>query len=231
MRQFKIKILTNVYKYYIIVYGVLIVKFSDDDFNFREIINKLIIIKNKNIGENLSGNIINDNSDSILCYCYIDETAGISFEYLSNYLFEKDNIVNNLRKDTFYKFRFETVINDEFKMFSGNITGIKEIDEKINITCKHYDLNKDTKELRRYEIFDPFRVKGFPDDVEIYLIKEGLNTEKLYVKLFKIDGQKTYGKLLNEPYQNFDVHLNEVIEIFIVKYKSGEIILLHQCGF
>jgi hypothetical protein len=231
MRQFKIKILTNMYKYNIIVYEVLIVKFSDDDFNFREIINKLIIIKNKSIGENLSGNITNDNSDSILCYCYIDETAGISFEYLSNYLFEKDNIVNNLRKDTFYKFRFETVINDEFKMFSGNITGIKEIDEKINITCKHYDLNKDTNELRKYEIFDPFRVKGFPDDVEIYLIKEGLNTEKLYVKLFKIDGQKTYGKLLNEPYQNFGVHINEIIEIFIVKYKSGEIILLHQCGF
>jgi len=206
-------------------------KFTDNNFNFRDIINKLIVIKNKSIGENLSGNTADDNSDSILCYCYIDEGAGISFEYVSNYIFEKDNIINNLRKDTYYKFRFETIINDEYKMFNYNLTGIKEIDEKINNIYKGYDSNEDTKELRKYEIFDPFRVKGFPDDVEIYLTKEGLNTEKLYVKLYKMDGQKTYGKLLNEPYQNFGVHINEIIEIFIVKYKSGEIILLHQCGF
>jgi hypothetical protein len=206
-------------------------KFSDNEFNFRNVVNRLIIIKNKRIGENLSRNVVNDNSDSILCYCYIDDEAGISFEYLSNYFFEKENIVNNLRKDTLYKFRFETVSNDEYKMFSENLTGIKEIDEKIDNIYKYYDRNEDTKELRKYEIFDPFRVKGFPDDVEIYLTKEGLNKEKLYVKLFKMDGQRTFGKLLNEPYQNFGVHINEIIEIFIVKYKNGDIILLHQSGF
>ena len=205
-------------------------KFSDKDFNFREIINRLIVIKNVNLGERLAGNPIIDNSDSILCYCYVDEQAGISFEYLSNYISENNTILIALKRDCMYKFRFETAVNDEFKIFDGKITGIKEIDEKIEMIRSGYDSNEDTIELRKYEIFDPFRVKGFPDDVELILVKDGLNPEKLFVKLYKMEGERTFGKLLNEPYQDFGVHINEIIEIFIVKYKSGEIILIHQCG-
>ena len=204
-------------------------KFSDIEFNFREIINSLVIIKNVKLGEKLAGKSANDKSDSMLCYCYIDEQTGISFEYLANYKFENNLILTNLKKDCMYKFRFETVINDDFKLYDDKVTGIEEIDTKIHTIIEHYDTNNDTKELRKYEIFDPFRVKGFPDDVEIYLAKEGINPEKLYVKLIKMDGEKTFGKLLNEPYQDFGVHINDIIEIYIVKYKSGEIILLHQC--
>jgi hypothetical protein len=203
-------------------------KFSDT--NFREILNKILIIKNISLGNNLAGNDAIENIDSILCYCYIDEEAGISFEYLSSYNFEENIILNNLRKDCMYKFRFRNILNDEFKVFNGSSTGIEDIDTKIKWIIEGYDTNEDTKELRKYTIFDTFRVKGFPDDVEIFLARKGLNAEKLYVKLYKEDGDRTFGKLLNEPYQNFGVHLNDIIEIFIVKYSNGETVLIHQCN-
>lgn len=207
-------------------------KFSDDNYDFRQIINKLIIIKNKDIGKKFSDELTNTDFDSILTYCYVDEEAGITFECLSNYNNKNGTILHDLRDDSFYKIRFGAVINDDFTIFDKNDTGIKELDNKINMISMHYDKNEDTKELRKCEIFDAFRVKGFPDDIMIYLVKEGLNTEKLYVKLFKIDGQKTFGKLLNEPHQNFGIHLNDIIEILIVQYGGGghsELVVIHQC--
>jgi len=204
-------------------------RFSDDEFKFREIINKILIIKNINIGINLARENTVDNFDSILCYCYVDEEAEISFEYLSSYILKGNILLNNLKKDCMYKFRFKNIENDEYIIFNNENTGINDIDIKIKKIKEFYDSNEDTKELRKYTIFDPFRVNGFPDHVEIYLYKEGLNTEKLYVRLCKTDGERNFGKLLNEPYQDFGIHLHDIIEIFILKYNSGKIILLHQC--
>jgi len=204
-------------------------KFSDKDFNFREIINKLLVIKNAEIGESSSGIKNKENYDSILCYCYVDEEAGISFEHLAGYFFEKDEILNNLKNDVIYKIRFGAVINDEFKVLNNNTTGILEIDNKIKNIDEWYDKNEDSKKLRKDEIFDPFRYIGFPDDVIIYLMKDGLNTEKLYVKLIRIEGGKVFGKLLNEPHQDFGVHIDDEIEIDIVKSNQGEIYLIHHC--
>jgi len=204
-------------------------RFSDIDFNFREVINKIVIIKNVPIGDQLARDKKKEKSDAIFCYCYVDDECGISFEYLADYMTDNKKIFNNLKKDTLYKIRFDNVKDDEFLIYEKDKTEILDIDTKIDMIVGGYDKNKGTKELRTYPIFDHLRVKGYPDDCELYLIKEGLNTEKLFVKLYKTEGNRNFGKLLNEPYQNFGVHINDIIEIFIVKYQSGEIILAHQC--
>ena len=204
-------------------------RFSDNDFNFREVINKIVIIKNVQIGEQLASDKKKEKSDAILCYCYIDEECGISFEYLADYITDNEKVFNNLKKDTMYKIRFENVKDDEYLIYKKDKTEIEDIDTKIDMIVEGYDKNEGTKELRTYPIFDHLRVKGYPDDCELYLVKEGLNTEKLFVKLYKTEENRTFGKLLNEPFQNFGVHRNDIIEIFTVKYQSGEIILVHQC--
>ena len=70
------------------------------------------------IGEQLASDKKKEKSDAILCYCYIDEECGISFEYLADYITDNDKVFNNLKKDTMYKIRFENVKNDQSISFS-----------------------------------------------------------------------------------------------------------------
>jgi hypothetical protein len=60
---------------------------------------------------------------------------------------------------------------------------------------------------------DHLREKDYPDDILVIIYREGLNPEKLWVRLFKIDNGMLFGKLLNEPFGDLGMHYNDAIRI------------------
>ena len=198
-------------------------KLSDNEFNFRAILNKLVIFKDRIKTGKLLKQELNVNSDSIITYCYIDEECGISFEYLCPFNSEKMALFVNKDKDYSFKIRFGAVIDFEILIIDNDKTGDKEIDKWIDIINDNYDRNEDIRELRNYSIFDSLRVKDYPDDIFFGLFKKGLNGEGMYAKLWKKEGEKIYGKLLNEPNQNFGINKNDIIELKLGKNNEGKL--------
>jgi hypothetical protein len=205
-------------------------KLSDSNFNFRGIVNKLVIFQNKEIVEKLHKKKLNELSDSVLTFCYIDNECGITFEYLCPFNIEKRALFVQEDKDYSYKFRFGSVVEEEFLIIDSDRTGDKIIDEYIESIQKNYDSDENIKQLRQYSDFDHIRAKEFPDDVMIGVFKEGLGGEGMYVKLLKMKNDKIYGKLLNEPYQNFGIHLNDIIEVKLGKNKDGKLECFYECN-
>ena len=199
-------------------------KLSDNEFNFRTILNKLIIFKDRNRAEGLLKQKFNANSDSIITYCYIDEQCGITFEYLCPFNIDKKALFVQKDKDYSHKIRFGAVLDYEILIIDSGKTGDIEIDKWIDIINEYYDKNEFIRELRNYNILDPLRVRDFPDDIFISLYKNGLGGEGMYAKLWKKEGDKIFGKLLNEPNQNFGVHLNDIVELSFSKDNDGKLI-------
>jgi uncharacterized protein YegJ (DUF2314 family) len=73
----------------------------------------------------------------------------------------------------------------------------------------------DKKVLPTRDIFeiDHLRNSCFPDDIQVLLRKDGLETECPWVRLREIKDKIVYGVLLNEPHKDFGVHANDEVMI------------------
>jgi hypothetical protein len=198
-------------------------KLSDEEFNFRAILNKLVIFKDRIETGKLLKQELNENSDSIITYCYIDEECGITFEYLCPFNIEKMALFVQKNKDYSHKIRFGSVLDFELLIIDNNKTDNKEIDKWIDIINENYDKKEGIHELRNYDFLDSLRVKDYPDDIFVGIFKNGLNGEGMYTKLWKKEGDKIFGKLLNEPYQDFGIHKNDIIELKFGKNSEGKL--------
>jgi len=203
-------------------------KLSDENFNFRAILNKLVIFKDREKAEKLIQKEINKNADSIITYCYIDEECGITFEYLCPFNIEKMALFVQKDKDYSFKIRFGAVLDFEILFIDNSKSGEKEVDKWVDIINVNYDKNDNIRELREYAVFDALRVKDYPDDILFSLYKEGLGGEGMYAKLWKRENGKFYGKLLNESNQNFGVHLHDIIELQLAKDEEEKIVCFCQ---
>ena len=206
-------------------------KLLDCSINFRDILGKIIVIKDKTIIERMDKKPLDIDSDSILTYCYIDNQAGITFAYLCAY-----NINNKKKFVEFDKIakiitilRYDSVTDFEIEIINSNHTGEKILDDYIESIDKHYNNNENIKEFRKYIDIDHLRAREFPDDIRVIVIKEGFQSEEMYVKLWKKENNKIFGKLLNEPFQSLGVHLDDIIELNFLKDDEGKTICFHKC--
>lgn len=205
------------------------IKFSDEEFSFRAIIGKMVIIKDKALIEAVHKSKLNEKSDSILTYCYVDDQAGITFEYLCPYNIGLRAMFVQRDKDYSYKLRFASVADCEILIIDSDKSGEKLIDDRIDMIKKGYKTSEDIKKFRTWGFIDHLRSKEYPDDIIVGLFKNGLEGEGLYIKLIKEENNKLFGKLLNEPYQNFGVHLHDIIEVKIGKDGNGKISCFYEC--
>ena len=60
---------------------------------------------------------------------------------------------------------------------------------------------------------DPLRHDEYPDDLRAVLTREGLNPEQVWVRSVKPKDDKIYARLLVEPYQDFGVHMGDILEL------------------
>ncbi|MCL2128759.1 MAG: hypothetical protein FWH35_00200 [Treponema sp.] len=204
-------------------------KLSDDDYNFRAIIYKLIIIKDKSLLDKVYKSKFYESADSILTYCYVDNQAGITFEYLCLFNSETMAMFVQEDRDYMYKIRFGSVTDTEILIIDTDKSGNEVVDKHISLINENYTIPNDIKEFRTWGFIDHLRAKDFPDDIMTSVFKEGFGGEGMYVKLLKKENDKIFGQLLNEPHQKLGIHLNDIIEVQLGKDEDGIVRCYHDC--
>jgi hypothetical protein len=159
------------------------IKLTDAEYNFRTILNRLVIIKNKSLIEKIHKSRLNENSDSILTYCYVDNQAGITFEYLCPFNIEKRAMFVQENKNYSYKLRFGAVTDFEMLIIESDKSGDKIIDDYIEHIQYIYQPTNDINMFRTWGFIDHLRSKEYPDDIFIGIYKEGFEGEGMYIKL------------------------------------------------
>lgn len=193
--------------------------------SFRELLNKIIYIKPTDEFKNRLGKHFKGigKDDGFLAYGYIDEEAGLSFKVLSS-----ANIRNNKLSRGLFNEEHEFIIRVgglkgceylDLKYCDVNTSDFDEYINEINETYKCS--SKQTEEMRNFEFLDSARHPYYPDDIKVVLFSEQLEPEVVWVKCWVFTENKLYGKLLNEPNQDFGVHLTNIIGFAPVKGDFG----------
>ncbi|MCX6690754.1 MAG: hypothetical protein NTW33_01560 [Methanoregula sp.] len=159
-------------------------------------------------------------------YVYIDHDAGISMkvECLCTIRSRKDPIAAILPLDDLasLKLRYSALKNLTLYQFSpGQIEdlGLRAIPDWL----KFYETPELTL-IRELVWLDPFRANGFFDDVMVALPGIGGNVpELLWVRLMRYfkDIDRFHGTLLNEPFRDYGIHRNDIIEVQVARNPEG----------
>ena len=117
------------------------------------------------------------------------------------------------------------VIDDEFFFFDDADGGLSnKYAEKLDV-LKHYEASEEIEETRKMGFLDKSRHDFYPDDVMVYLTREGLNPEGCWVRIIGLGDHFIMGTLLNEPDQDFGYHSGEKVAFFVQKQEDESIIL------
>lgn len=167
-----------------------------------------------------------DKANYILTYGYIDRTAGLTLEVLAaafksnkGFAFEDGNTVISS------KIRIRSITKDECFYFNDEDGSLYErYADKINM-LEHYSAGEEVKKTRSMGFLDGSRNPDFPDDVLVYLLKDGNEPEGCWVRIEGISEHQIIGTLLNEPYQNFDYHEGDIITFYVQETENNEFVL------
>ena len=163
-------------------------------------------------------------ANCILTYGYIDREAGFTLEVIAagkqtaaGFSFADTN------EEISSMIRIEAVEEDDcFFCDAETETALLErYAEKIE-TLHVYDADEEVEKTRSFQFIDAWREPRYPDDVEIYLVRDGNKPEKCWTRIIGLDQHNNLMcLLLNEPYQNFDYHQGELIAVLINKDDDG----------
>lgn len=159
--------------------------------------------------------------NGILTYCYIDYQAGMTFELLGMVNYEESGILNicyecdhtsKIRSGFLIDYEVTICKSDVIEQFNSDY--LKSIIPLIN---KDYKADKNVENTREIEELDNCRNSEYPDDVLVYFIMKGKQTEGVWLRCEGLISSGIVGMLLNEPDQDFGVHINDSIKFQVVK--------------
>ena len=196
-------------------------------FNFREIEHNLCVVMDARMpmilcpGENIDSN-------AVICYGYVDKTAGFTFEVLclASYV-DGDYTIVNENKEVGMKVRGETYENAEIIPIR-NAAIMKRFKHRIDIIENGYYSNDDVEAARKNYSIDQFRHPFFPDDVQAILFAEGLKPETIWVRLTRYAGSQGgiecfEGTLLNTPFDpKYNLRGNESVIVAVSDSDNGK---------
>ncbi len=164
-----------------------------------------------------------DQADGILAYGYIDHERGFTFDVLGLVqkkeeaisLIERhpENLRTMIRAEVLAKEEALIISDDErfAEMFRQHLENIKNT----------YEDDKGIQDTREMSFLDDLRDPYYIDDVQVYLFKEELEPEICWIRIEGHDEHSFVGRILNEPDQDFDYHVNEEV-IFALKKTQDE---------
>ena len=196
--------------------------------NFRDVEKKLCIIVDEQTVKLLSTEV---EANALLCMGYVDHTAGLTYEALAlaNYC-DGDYSVVWEAKEISLKIRAGSVA-DKIIMPIENKVLMNKFKFRIDILENYY---KDSESLKCRNIreLDEFRHPEFPDDLLMFLAKKGNKMERIWVRTISCVAATdkmivVRAQLLNEPYENFGVHIHDILDCVSFIDDSGERVFAH----
>lgn len=191
--------------------------------NFRDVEKKLCVIVDEQTAKLLAPEV---EANALLCMGYVDHTAGLTYEALAlaNFL-DGDYSVVWEAKDISLKIRAGSVA-DKIIMPIENKVLLNKFQFRIDM-LEHYYSNADNIECRSIKELDEFRHPEFPDDLAMILAKAGNKPERIWVRTISFNGSNEQimsvkVQLLNEPYEDFGVHIHDVIDAISFLDENGD---------
>ena len=164
-----------------------------------------------------------EEADSYLGYGYIDHTAGVTVEVLAlAKAGDKIEFFEPYTEQAMMKVRMEELKDTPFVILPDPDGQIRaNYKEKLDIIDEGYQCSEELQEARNLDFLDESRHPVFIDDVAVVLYKEGLQLERVWVRMEGIrkreGGACFVGNLIVEPYQDYGVHDGDEVEFFMQK--------------
>ena len=158
-----------------------------------------------------------DAADSMLVYGYIDHDGGMMVEVLCL----------AVREENSYHF-FDTQKSGRVVLEAGSIQDLdfaffadqdgrlkKRYQKQIQELENRIQVNENVEKTRTLTFLDPVRQPFSPDDIRVFLLKEGIEPEGRWVRIRDLDGHTFIGELLEEPEADFGYHKGETIAFVV----------------
>lgn len=198
-----------------------------NEVGFRAYYHKFIVVPMKDKLRSVIENFpAADKANCILTYGYVDHSAGLTLEVLASafksddgFLFEMGNPEINS------KIRISLIMEDDcYYLKDENDQLYERYADKIDILA-YYSSNDEIEKSRNMFFLDKYRSLEYPDDVLVYLLKDGNSPEGCWVRIETLSKHQIIGILLNEPYQDFGYHKGEEIAFYVHQKDDKEIVL------
>ena len=192
--------------------------------NFRDIVDKYLYIDAASVAQNL-GSIfeVTDDVTGLLCYGYIDEQAGISFEILCCAVHDAAKKTLKLLRgndEQLAKIRLAELLEAQAAVLPSEMPRLSEFQSKVAMVQKAYKADEATEAMRRLTSLDPVRIVTHPDIVTVYLVR-GDEAEAVQVLLKEVREVNIIGTLLSEPQNAAGLHKGDEISFFLVRNEKG----------
>lgn len=192
--------------------------------NFRDIVDKYFYIEAVGVAQNL-GSIfeVTEDATGVLCYCYIDAQAGITFEILCCAVHDADKKTLKLLQgndEQLAKIRLTELLEAQAAVLPSEMPRLSEFQRKVAMVQKAYKADEATEAMRKLTSLDPARLATHPDIVTVYLVR-GDEAEASYVLLKEVREVNIIGTLLSEPQKAYGLHKGDEIGFFLVRNEKG----------
>ena len=167
-------------------------------------------------------------ANCLLVYGYIDHEQGLTFEVLA--VGRKDEVEFTFGtgcSDTRVIIRASDLLEHDFYPVDESVA--EEHAAKIDM-LKLYDVSSEIEATRFMEFLDDSREPGFVDDVLVYFIRDELDVEACWVRIEQMRAPHLVGTLLNEPYQDFGFHRNDLVTFSVRKMQDGKAVCIAELG-
>ena len=194
------------------------------EMNFRDIVDKYLYIEAARVAQKL-GSIfeVTDDVTGLLCYGYIDEQAGISFEILCCAVHDADRKTLKLlhgNDEQLAKIRLTELLEAQATVLPSEMPRLSEFQSKVAMLQKAYKADEATEAMRKLTSLDPARLTTHPDIVTVYLVL-GDEAEAVFVLLKEVREVNIIGTLLSEPQKASGLHKGDEISFFLVRNEKG----------
>ena len=194
------------------------------EMNFRDIVDKYLYIDAAGVAQNL-GSIfeVTEDATGVLCYCYIDAQAGITFEILCSAVHDAAKKTLKLLRgndEQSAKIRLAELMEAQAAVLPSEMPRLSEFQSKVAMVQKAYKADKATEAMRKLTSLDPARLATHPDIVKVYLVR-GDEAEAAHVLPKEVREVNIIGTLLSEPQKAYGLHKGDEISFFLVRNEKG----------
>ena len=119
-----------------------------------------------------------EGANCLLAYGFIDREAGLTLEVLAaGYELENKYVFFDPPRETPCIIRAENVEDQEFSLLDDRNKALRTRYEGILGLLQEFEVGEEIEKTREMRFLDDSRHPSFPDDVQVYLMRQGLKPE------------------------------------------------------
>lgn len=189
---------------------------------FRKLYKQFILIEGKNILDTLKKvNLCPKGVIGALFFGYVDHQQGMMFELMALEMKENKRINYRIAPvNISFKVSKKDMEEWDVKQVTPNLDLFTE---KLEYIQHIYMEDPTLEDLRNFTDLDASRHSDYPDDVIVYLLKEGLDPEAVWTRMDSFKDGKIYGNILVKPLKDIGLKKHDSIAFQITEMEDKKL--------